>query len=144
MVCITLYTKSISILEQNDTGAGLTQGSGSQARPGSDPHNWLCSPLASNRSVWGSSFNLSPPSTADSILLVPRAVPAERLPEAPLGPDQGAVEEDTPSGHRWHPGIPGGLRSFLFPGPPPLWAPSFPLPPCLCPHLTPCCPVLLS
>lgn len=34
MVCITLYTKSISVLEQNDSGAGLTQGSGSQARPG--------------------------------------------------------------------------------------------------------------
>ena len=34
MVCITLYTKSISILEQNDSEAGPTQGSGSQVRPG--------------------------------------------------------------------------------------------------------------
>lgn len=30
--CITLYTRDISILEQNNSGAGLTQRSGSQAR----------------------------------------------------------------------------------------------------------------
>ena len=30
MVCLTLYTKNSSILERNDSGAGLTQGSGSQ------------------------------------------------------------------------------------------------------------------
>ena len=33
MFCITLSTKDISILEQNDSGAGLTQGSGSEPGP---------------------------------------------------------------------------------------------------------------
>lgn len=82
-----------------------------EARPsaGSGPHSWLCSPLASNRSLWGFSFNLSPPSTADSILLVPGAVPAERLPEAPLGPDP------SPLGQwgRARPLGTGGLRGSL-------------------------------
>lgn len=127
-------------------GQALPRGSGSQARPGSGPHNWLCSPLASNRrSLWGApSFNLSPPSTADNILLVPRAVPAERLPEAPLGPDQGAVEENRLLGTG---SIQGSLKDSGASSSRGL-LPSGPLPshflPASAPSPAPCCPVLLS
>ena len=142
MVCLTLYAKNSSILERNDRDRPYPGVSISgEARPsaGSGPPSWLCSPLASNRSLWGSSFNLSPPSTADNILLVPGAVPAERLPEAPLGPDpspQGQWGRTRPLGT-------GGLRGSLEDSaasssraPPPVWA----LPSRFLPASAPICP----
>lgn len=93
MFCITLYTRDISILEQSDHGAGLTQRSGSPARLG--PHQAQAdtagsTPLPPLVGAWGLLLQ-SQPSAADNILLAPGTALAEGLPEPPLSPDPPAL-----------------------------------------------------
>lgn len=87
MFCIALYTRDLSILEQNDSRTGLTQRSGSQARLGPDQAQADTAGSAPLSPFLEPLRPLLQPSAADNILLALEAVPAEGLPEPPLGPD---------------------------------------------------------